>query len=194
MRKNVDYFLRNGEPFQQPKHKSPAANMNPNKEAAEILKRAQNSKRKSLNAIVASGAYDTPNYRPKPTDRLPSEKSKAKLQESMSGCSLPLTDMKVKRRAKYAQEEITYSNDDLINDRMYILFVVILIYSSIYSNVFLVLEQINERADWLAEMESLGQGKKYRDEIREQIAERLRHIRSLERKIELRNRGICYID
>lgn len=54
--------------------------------------------------------------------------------------------------------------------------------------------QINERAEWLAEMEELGQGKKYRDEIREQIAERLRHIKSLERKITLRKEGIRYVD
>lgn len=58
----------------------------------------------------------------------------------------------------------------------------------------LVLVQINERAEWLAEMEELGQGKKYRDEIREQIAERLRHIKSLERKITLRKEGIRYVD
>lgn len=64
------------------------------------------------------------------------------------------------------------------------------------ANLFstLVLEQINERAEWLAEMEELGHGKKYRDEIREQIAERLRHIKALETKIELRNEGIRYID
>lgn len=119
MRKKVDYFLRNGEPFQQPKLKTPAANMNPDKEALEILKRAQKAKRKSLDAIVASGAYDTPSYRPKPTDRLPSDKSKAMLQESMAGCRLPLTNMKVKRSVNHAQEEITYSNDDMINDRKY---------------------------------------------------------------------------
>lgn len=60
--------------------------------------------------------------------------------------------------------------------------------------MIVVLEQINERAEWLAEMEELGHGKKYRDEIREQISERLRHIRSLERKSELRKKGIRYID
>lgn len=116
MRKKVDYFLRNGEPFQKPKQNTRPSCINPDKEAIEILKRAQNAKRKSLEAIMASGAYDTPVYRPKPTDRLPSDKSKQLLQESMAGCRLPLTTMKVKRRINHAKQDINYTNDDLIND------------------------------------------------------------------------------
>lgn len=119
MRKKVDYFLRNGEPFQQPKPKIHPSNINPDREAIEILKRARNAKRKSLDAIMASGAYDAPSYRPKPTDRLPSDKSKLILQETMAGCRLPLTTMKVKRRINHAQEEVNYSNDDLITECMY---------------------------------------------------------------------------
>lgn len=59
---------------------------------------------------------------------------------------------------------------------------------------FSVLDQINERAEWLAEMEALGEGKRYRDEIREQIAQRLRQIKSMETKRHLKNKGICYLE
>lgn len=59
---------------------------------------------------------------------------------------------------------------------------------------FKVLEQINERAEWLAEMEELGEGKRYRDEIREQIAERLRQIKALQTKVKLQKEGYQYVD
>lgn len=57
-----------------------------------------------------------------------------------------------------------------------------------------MLLQINERAEWLAEMEELGQGKHYRDEIREQIAQRLRKIKALETKKKLQREGYRYVD
>lgn len=57
-----------------------------------------------------------------------------------------------------------------------------------------MLQQINERAEWLAEMEELGEGKRYRDEIREQIAERLRHIKALEAASKLKKEGCRYVD
>lgn len=45
---------------------------------------------------------------------------------------------------------------------------------------YVVLNEIYERADWLAEMESLGEGKKHREVIQSQIADRLRMIKKLE--------------
>lgn len=54
----------------------------------------------------------------------------------------------------------------------------------ILSNIFffiLVLEEINERVEWLAEMEALGEGKKHRQVIHAQIADRLNEIKRLER-------------
>lgn len=45
-----------------------------------------------------------------------------------------------------------------------------------------VLCEIHERAEWLAEMEALGEGKKHRDVIHNQIAEKLRQIKTLERR------------
>lgn len=53
------------------------------------------------------------------------------------------------------------------------------------------MDQINERADWLVEMEALGEGKKYAAEIRDQISERLHRIRALETKIKLKAEGSC---
>ncbi|KAI8123412.1 putative UPF0193 protein EVG1 [Lucilia cuprina] len=172
MRKQIDYHLRNGQPL--PKPEPPRLNIcrDPDKEAIEILQRAHNAKRKSLSEIRASGAYDMPVYRPKPDDKLPSEKAKKLLQEAMSGLRLSETTLKPKRREKY-KKEIKATTEDIIDE---------------------LLQQINERAEWLAEMEELGEGKRYRDEIREQIAERLRQIKSLETKRKLQKQGYRYVD
>lgn len=42
--------------------------------------------------------------------------------------------------------------------------------------------EIYERADWLAEMEAIGEGKNHRHIIRSQIAERLRQVKMLEKR------------
>lgn len=41
--------------------------------------------------------------------------------------------------------------------------------------------EIRERAEWLSDMERLGEGKKYSDMIQNQIAEKLREIKRLEK-------------
>lgn len=46
---------------------------------------------------------------------------------------------------------------------------------------FLVLEEINERVQWIEEMEALGEGKKHRATIQLQIAEKLNELKRLER-------------
>lgn len=45
-----------------------------------------------------------------------------------------------------------------------------------------MVDEIYERADWLNDMEQLGEGKKYRAMIQSQIAEKLQHIKRLEKK------------
>lgn len=45
-----------------------------------------------------------------------------------------------------------------------------------------MVSEIYERADWLAEMEDLGEGKQHRDVIQGQIAERLREIKRIEKQ------------
>lgn len=42
--------------------------------------------------------------------------------------------------------------------------------------------EIQERADWLADMEALGEGRQHRTVIKAQIAERLRAVQKLERE------------
>lgn len=49
---------------------------------------------------------------------------------------------------------------------------------------FIVLNEIYERADWLAEMEELGEGRPHKAIIHGQIAERLRMIKQLEKRKE----------
>lgn len=44
------------------------------------------------------------------------------------------------------------------------------------------MNEIYERADWLAEMEDLGEGKNHRTVIHLQIAERLRKVKQLEKQ------------
>lgn len=44
------------------------------------------------------------------------------------------------------------------------------------------MNEIQERADWLAEMEALGEAKEHRPVILAQIAERLRRVKQLERR------------
>lgn len=45
-----------------------------------------------------------------------------------------------------------------------------------------MLNEIYERADWLAEMEELGEGRPHKAIIHGQIAERLRMIKQLEKR------------
>ncbi|KAM7359151.1 UPF0193 protein EVG1 homolog [Cochliomyia hominivorax] len=172
MRKQIDYHLRNGQPLPKPEPPRPLMSKDPDKEALEILQRAHNAKRKTLREIKASGAYDMPIYRPKPDDKMCSQKAKKILQEAMSGLRISETNLKPKKREKI-KNDIKVTEEDIIDE---------------------LLQQINERAEWLAEMEELGEGKRYRDEIREQIAQRLRQIKALETKRNLQKKGFRYVE
>ncbi|XP_017138472.1 UPF0193 protein EVG1 homolog [Drosophila miranda] len=165
MRKQIDESLRNGEPLPLPKPPRPNTNNDPDKETLAILDRARNAKRKNLRQIEASGAYKTTYYRPPTDNRMAGEKAKSQLQFTMAGTHLADPAVKPLRRPR---EEPLVTEEDIINE---------------------LLDQINERAMWLTEMESLGQGKKYRPEIRDQIAERLHRIQALESKIKMKSVG-----
>ncbi|XP_036338405.1 UPF0193 protein EVG1 homolog [Rhagoletis pomonella] len=171
MRKKINYHLRNGEPL--PKPEPPRFNTkDPETGALDILRHARLAKRKSLEQILASDAYKLPPYRPKPTNRMPTEKEKKLLQEAMSGMRLAETSLKAKRKPK-SRNDFNATEENLIDE---------------------LLDQINERANWLAEMEELGEGKRFRNEVREQITERLRHIKALEAKMQIKRSGIRYVD
>lgn len=47
-----------------------------------------------------------------------------------------------------------------------------------------VFQEIQERIDWLQEMDELGEGKKYKTIIRNQIDERMRLIQQIKKKRE----------
>ncbi|XP_055845568.1 UPF0193 protein EVG1 homolog [Episyrphus balteatus] len=173
IRKQINYHLRNGNPLPPPlPTKSAPKNMDDNSRALYIIHRAHAAKRKSLNAIVASGAYEMPRYRPNPDGKVPSNKAKLKLQEVMSGIRQSESCLKPKKRPGLLEEQ-EYDPEELINE---------------------LLDQISERADWLAEMEELGEGKKYREDIKSQIADRLRKIKSLEKQVELKRQGCRFIE
>ncbi|XP_033160940.1 UPF0193 protein EVG1 homolog [Drosophila mauritiana] len=165
VRKQIDESLRNGEPLPLPEPPRPNTNNDPDKETLAILDRARNAKRKNLRQIEASGAYKQSYYRPPADNRMHGEKAKSQLQFTMAGTHLPDPAIKPRRRPRVEQ---LVTEEDLINE---------------------LLDQINERAEWLTEMESMGQGKKYRPEIRDQIAERLRRIQALESKMKMKSDG-----
>lgn len=58
MRKQIDESLRNGDPLPLPKPIRPNTNNDLDKETQAILERARNAKRKNLQQIEASGAYE----------------------------------------------------------------------------------------------------------------------------------------
>ncbi|EDW19514.1 UPF0193 protein EVG1 homolog [Drosophila mojavensis] len=165
MRKQIDQSLRSGEPLPLPKPPRPNTSNDIDKETQAILERARNAKRKNLRQIESSGAYERSYFRPKVDNRMVSDKAKSRLQFTMAGIELPDPAIKPLRRTR---EDRLVTENDLINE---------------------LLDQINERAEWLAEMEALGQGKKYRPEIHDQISERLHRIRSLETKIKMKADG-----
>ncbi|KAL7733993.1 hypothetical protein ACLKA6_011687 [Drosophila palustris] len=165
MRKQINESLRNGEPLPLPKPPRPNTNNDLDKETQAILERARNAKRKTMQQIEASGAYEKSYFRPKPDNRMVGDKAKARLQFTMAGVDLPDPAVKPLRRSR---EDRLVTEEDIINE---------------------LLDQINERADWLAEMEALGQGKKYYPEIRDQISERLHRIRALETKMKMKAQG-----
>ncbi|KAH8319429.1 hypothetical protein KR067_008735 [Drosophila pandora] len=171
VRKQIDESLRNGTPLPLPEPPRPNTNNDPDKETLAILERARNAKRKNLRQIEASGAYNHSYYRPPTDNKMHGEKAKSKLQFTMAGTHLPDPAVKPRRRPR---EEKDVTEEDLINE---------------------LLDQINERANWLTEMESMGQGKKYRAEISDQISERLRRIQALESKIKMKaDGGFRFVD
>lgn len=192
LQKQVNYHLRNGEPLPVKSPEKKKGNLDENARALEIMKRARVAKRKSLDSIIASGAYEQQPYRPKPNGKFPSEKAKKDLQEKMSGIRLSTGGLKPMRRPSQQEFEVLGDNER-INESEYVE-----TFEHFYIILTAVLEQIEERAEWLAEMEELGEGKKYRDEIRNQIADKLRAIKMIERKKQmkqsLQEKGFRYIE
>lgn len=120
-------------------------------------------------------------YVPLNNVRESSETQKLKLQERMSGIKErpELSSLNIKNKHKF-KRSLTREQLDPMAECKFIKFILFT-----YLNFFfLVLNEINERADWLAEMEELGEAKQHRRIIHDQIAERLRLIKQLEKRKE----------
>lgn len=113
MRKQIDESLRNGEPLPLPKPPRPNTSNDLDKETQAILERARNAKRKTMRQIEASGAYEKSYFRPKPDNRMVSDKAKARLQFTMAGIDLPDPAVKPLRRPR---EDRLVTEEDIINE------------------------------------------------------------------------------
>lgn len=90
--------------------------------------------------------------------------AKQQLQERMSGMKEypDLGKYALSTKDKHRRDRTkTYSNDRIAE----------------------LLKEINERIEWLKEMDALGEGKKHRQVIDAQVTERLNEIRRLEEKL-----------
>lgn len=171
-RNKLKYSLRNNEPLPAISRPTPSQIRH---EKYKVLIRPGSSKRRSLDKIRESGAYEREVYRPGPPkpDR---EKVKQALIDKMAQMrdAQPETKKIQKSNSKLKPvkeinryEECKYSSNDFF-------------YSNVLlQSLFAVKAEIKEREDWLQEMEALGEGGKYRGLIRLQILERLKAIEAL---------------
>lgn len=88
-RKNINYHLRNGNPLPLPALENPLSKMagkyDESVQAYEIIMRAKNARKRSLDTIKASGAYKLERFVSTKGQREPAEMAKKRLQEIMSG-------------------------------------------------------------------------------------------------------------
>ncbi|XP_055592098.1 UPF0193 protein EVG1 homolog [Uranotaenia lowii] len=156
-RNKINYHLRTGEPLpppKEPKFEQEYSNFLP------VPIPRKSIKKRSLSTIIESGAFDVEKYTPKEVKQ-PIEKTKLKLQEQMAGCKIFPDDGRRKVTRRQSDSELLEYN---MPDREAEL-----------------LEEINERVEWLSEMEALGEGKKHRQVIHAQIADRLNELKRLEK-------------
>ncbi|XP_072380958.1 UPF0193 protein EVG1 homolog [Diabrotica undecimpunctata] len=118
----------------------------------QISIRPGSSKKRSRETIMNSGVYEREQFFPKPMlfDR---EKEKEKLQNQMAYNA----DIVVHQK-KVIEKKICQDNKEEINrfDQL--------------------VQEIRDREEWLKEMESMGQGEKYRQIIELQIQEKVREM------------------
>lgn len=184
-RKNINYHLRNNEPLplpEQNERRRLAREDHEDRLAYKIMLRASTARKRPLQHIINSGAFDVEKYVPRDF-RESCERSKAKLQASMSGFPESVLDsmnVQVRNRRRLPSYEDNERANDPVAQRKCLLsgFNHVNTNSSFLS----VLSEIYDRADWLAEMEELGEGKKHRIVIHAQIAEKLREIKKIQKK------------
>lgn len=103
-RNKVNYNLRNGDPLPRPRAAVRSSGQDyEDRLAVEIMQRAKSARKRSLNVIQASGAFETERYVPLHHLKEPSNMQKQKLQETMSGIKEypELDSLRVNRRDKH---------------------------------------------------------------------------------------------
>ncbi|EFA09132.2 UPF0193 protein EVG1 homolog [Tribolium castaneum] len=151
-RKKFDYCLRNGEPLPLPTNRS-CDSITPRKKPPKVLIRPGTSKRRSLDTIHKSGAYEREKFVPR-GPKIDREKEKNRLQNKMAfGKEV---EPKPSRKTKKPPEtEETFNRFDQL------------------------VHEIKEREEWLKQMEELGVGKKHKLVIQQQIQARVREMEKL---------------
>lgn len=202
-RNRINSFLRSGDSLPVPK---PIRVTSTNCRPGVDLMCVRAAQRRTLQAIRASGAFDRDRYIPKKYESW--EQKKARLQEEMSGLKHYTANderrllNKSKQRSTLnqhiepideskhhfailhvvlASEAIHFQNFPLFTLLPTLFGIFHLHYLHIYIPcVGTVLQEIEERIEWLNEMDKLGEGHKYKQMIQNEIAERMRLIKQLD--------------
>lgn len=112
-------------------------------------------------------------YVPPPSTKDPCEKQKVRLQAVMSG--IEEVD---EGNCDESPEPSAEDAEDPIDERKKV--ISLLFSSNIIRFLSIVLREIEERTAWLNDMIALGEGKQHKQQIMNEIAERLRLIREIE--------------
>lgn len=156
-RKKINYHLRNGDPLPLlHENKRPGGVGAP--PPVPNSYRARSCRRRTLDSILESDAFNVERFVPKNAYKETSDMAKLKLQEQMSGYRLEKDLEKVK--GKYKHRRVGGEDED-------------------FDPVEELLREINERVEWLDEMEKLGEAKKHRNVIQGQIEDRLCELKRL---------------
>lgn len=116
-RKKLNYHLRSGDPLPPPnQNESNLMNDDENMQAYNIMMRVRNSRRRGLDEIKASGAYDKEKFVAVKYLRESSDMAKIKLQQEMSGIKdFPGADH-LKVGLKYKHKKNTREFNDPIKE------------------------------------------------------------------------------
>ncbi|XP_063696028.1 UPF0193 protein EVG1 homolog [Culicoides brevitarsis] len=140
------------------------SNQNSIKKSCDSLhfNRTKSCRRRSLESILESNAFDVEKFVFKNAYKEPSEKAKIRLQHHMSDC-------KVNKNSNL-EKQITLNN--AINNRD----------NSHFDYCEEIVKEIDERIKWLEDMEKLGAAKNHRLVIQSQIQNKLAELRRFEKK------------
>lgn len=175
-RSKIHYHLRNGDSLPTCEDESPKRVRGERCFTANFKKR-YDARRRSLDLIKLSGSYEIPDSVVGPF-REPNDLAKKRLQATMSGIKgTPRTARRLNRHA-FAEEEGPPDTHTQIQQCKWLNLRFWRIKWVIYD---LVLDEIRDRAEWLDNMERLGQGKQHRVMIQNQIGGKLREIKRLEK-------------